>query len=519
MENSTQTTPTWKLYNRPWYYKLGMGIVNYFKNVGLMIWGVLKVIPFKLWALLLAIGHGFQGLWYRFKKGDWRTRMSYLIMGFGDFSRSPRHFVIGFFYLAVEALFVLFLIFGGGPYLLKFGSLGTEVEHFGYDANGEYGKIPGDHSLKILIFSIATIMLAIFFVIMYISNTKSAFKAQQTVESGKELSTFKQQLNYALNDGYHVTILVLPILGVLLMTVLPLICNILVAFTNYNYLHLPPAQLFTWTGFASFKTTLGQSYGALLWRTLGWTLIWAFFATFTNFFFGMFLAMMINKKSIKLKIFWRTCFVIVIAVPDFVTLMMMSQFFSFEPRTSVYTGAFNHIIHEWFGITTADKGGINWLGGEVWLVRTMVIIINLWRGMPFTMLATMGILMNIPAELYESSRIDGAGPVRRFISITFPYIMFVMGPQLITTFTGNINNFNVIFFLTGGGPSTNINGVSYGATNLLITWLYSLTMQDRSIARYNIGSVIGIFTFIISAILALIVFNSSKSNTQEDTFQ
>lgn len=518
MAKTKQAIPTWKLYNRPWYLKLLFGIGNYFKNVGILIWHVIRAIPFKIWALLLAIGHGFQGLWNRFRRGDWRTRMSYLIMGFGNFSRSPKQFLIGFLYLAIEAAYVLLLIFGGGPYLLKFGSLGTVTEYI--DNSGDFPvKVPGDNSLKILIFSVFTIMLTIFFLAMYVQNTKAAYKAQQTVAEGKQLSSIKQQINYALNDGYHTTVLALPIFGVLIITVLPLICNILVAFTNYNYKHLPPAHLFTWTGFSSFKATFSGQFGALLWRTLGWTLIWAFFATFTNFFFGMFLAMMINKKSIKMKVFWRTCFVIVIAVPDFVTLMMMSQFFSFAPRTSTYTGAFNHIIHEWFNISTKDKGGVNWLAGEAWLARMMVIIINLWRGMPFTMLATMGILMNIPAELYESSRIDGAGPVRRFISITFPYIMFVMGPQLITTFTGNINNFNVIYFLTGGGPYRFVDGGRYGATNLLITWLFSLTMQDRTAARYNIGSVIGILTFIISAVLALIVFNSSKSNTQEDTFQ
>ncbi|MDE7406357.1 MAG: sugar ABC transporter permease [Clostridiales bacterium] len=515
MAKSKQAIPTWKLYNRPWYLKLLFGIGNYFKGVGLMIWGVIKAIPFKIWALLLAIGHCFQGLWNRFVKGDWRTKMSYLIMGFGNFSRGPKQFLVGFLYLAVEAVYVLILIFGGGPYLLKFGSLGTKVEYMDY--SGDFPvKVDGDNSLKILIFSVFTIMLTIFFVVMYISNTKSAYKAQQTVAAGKPLSTFKQQINYALNDGYHTTILALPIFGVLIITVLPLISNILIAFTNYNYLHKPTASLFTWTGFDAFGEMFGQEFGSLLWRTLGWTLIWAFFATFTNFFFGMFLAMMINKKSIKMKVFWRTCFVIVIAVPDFVTLMLMSQFFSFGANTATYTGAFNHIIHEWFHIKTENAGGVNWLGGEIWMARMMVIIINLWRGMPFTMLATMGILMNIPAEMYESSRIDGAGPVRRFISITFPYIMFVMGPQLITTFTGNINNFNVIFFLTGGGP---FKMGGYGGTQLLITWLYKITMQDTSSARYNIGSVIGIFTFIISAVLALIVFNSSKSNKQEDTFQ
>ena len=358
---------------------------------------------------------------------------------------------------------------------------------------------------------------------MWVKYTKVAYETQKQVENGKELSNVHQQLNYVLNDGYHVTVLALPVIGVLLITVLPLLTNILVAFTNFNKAHMIPAQLFGWVGMKNFSAVFGSSYGSIIWKILGWTLVWAFFATFTNFFFGMFLAMMISKKSIKLKVFWRTCFIIVIAIPDFITLLMMSKFFGFS--NSSMTGAFNKILQSWFGLKFKSDGGIDWLGGatsggSATLPRIMVIVINMWRGMPYTMLATMGILMNIPAELYESSRIDGAGPVRRFISITFPYIMFVMAPQLITTFTGNINNFNVIFFLTGGGPKLITDqGIVYGKTELLITWLYSLTIADGSNQEYGNAAVIGIFIFLITSFFALIVFNSSKSNTQEDTFQ
>ena len=59
------------------------------------------------------------------------------------------------------------------------------------------------------------------------------------------------------------------------------------------------------------------------------------------------------------------------------------------------------------------------------IARVMVILINIWVGVPYSMLATTGILMNIPSELYESARIDGAGPVLTFRKITLPYILFV----------------------------------------------------------------------------------------------
>lgn len=518
------TVPTWKQYNRPWYQKLFLAVWNYIRNVGLMLWSVIKAVPRKVAGFFVAIGLGFQGLWYRFKKGDWRTRLSYLFMGAFGFTRK-RQIAKGLLWFAVEALYAVFMIFIGAPNISKLvstpvggadtrftlGEVATKRRPSGL------GYIVVDNSLIILIFSVMTILLTVFFVYMYVKNTKIAYETQKTAESGKALDGFKQQLNYALNDGYQVTVLALPIIGILLITVLPLLCNIIVAFTNYDGFHRPPAKLFGWVGFDNFVNVFGKSYGSIIWRILGWTLIWAFFATFTNFFFGMFLAMMINKKSIKMKAFWRTCFIIVIAVPDFVTLLMMSKFFGYNPTKSL-TGAFNQILQQWFHLDV----NIDWLGGttlNTTMARTMIIIINMWRGMPYTMLATSGILMNIPSELYESSRIDGAGPLRRFISITFPYIMFVMGPQLITTFTGNINNFNVIFFLTGGEPrvATSTGSIHY-TTDLLITWLYRLTINKNE-PQFGNGAVIGLFTFIITSFFALIVFNSSKSNKQEDTFQ
>ncbi|MDE7108044.1 MAG: sugar ABC transporter permease, partial [Clostridiales bacterium] len=512
---NVNSTPTWKQYNRPWYMKLLLSIWGYIKNVGLMIWSVIKAIPFKLWGLLLAIGGCFQGLWYRFRHGDWRTRMSYLIMGFGNFSRGKNQIVKGLLWFLVEALYALFMVFVGVVNLSKLFVSQAGLDYYTIGVIAKKYRPSGmgfdfvDNSVTILLYTMLTLILTIFFIYMWIKYTKVAYETQKRVEAGKSLSTMKQQLNFALNDGYHVTILALPIIGVLIITVLPLLANILVAFTNFNRNHMIPANLFGWVGFKNFGAVFGSSYGSIIWKILGWTLVWAFFATFTNFFFGMFLAMMINKKSIKLKPLWRTSFIIVIAIPDFITLLMMSKFFGFS--NSSLTGAFNKILQQWFHLDV----NIDWLGGATsgggsTLARTMVIIINMWRGMPYTMLATSGILMNIPDELYESSRIDGAGPVRRFISITFPYIMFVMAPQLITTFTGNINNFNVIFFLTGGGPKLiTKQGIVYGQTELLITWLYNLTIADGSNQEYGNAAVIGIFIFIITSFFSLIVFNLS----------
>ena len=149
------------------------------------------------------------------------------------------------------------------------------------------------------------------------------------------------------------------------------------------------------------------------------------------------------------------------------------------------------------------------------LAKITIIMINIWIGVPYTMLSTTGILQNIPSELYEAARIDGATAPVIFRKITLPYMLFVMTPTLITSFTGNINNFNVIFLLSGGGPDT-MEYYYAGRTDLLVTWLYRLTITQKD---YNLGAVIGILVFIILATLSLLTYRRTGSYKDEGAFQ
>ena len=146
--------------------------------------------------------------------------------------------------------------------------------------------------------------------------------------------------------------------------------------------------------------------------------------------------------------------------------------------------------------------------------RVTVIVINLWVGIPYTIMQVTGILQNIPADQYEAAKIDGANWWQIFTKITMPYIIFVLTPYLITTFTGNVNNFNVIYLLSGGNPVP--VGDSAGKTDLLITWLYKLTVDKND---YNLGAVIGIMTFIVLAVVSLITYRNSGSYKNEETFR
>jgi arabinogalactan oligomer/maltooligosaccharide transport system permease protein len=215
----------------------------------------------------------------------------------------------------------------------------------------------------------------------------------------------------------------------------------------------------------------------------------------------MILALMINKKGIKFKRFWRTVFIVTIAVPQFVTLLLMSRLLAEQGAMNVFLG--------YLGI-----GPVPFLTNALY-ARITVIVVNIWVGIPYTMLITSGVLMNIPVDLYESARIDGAGVVKTFTRITMPYMLFVTTPYLITQFVGNINNFNVIYLLTGGAPLT-LDYYQAGRTDLLVTWLYKLTVNNQD---YNLASAIGIIIFLISATLSLLVYNMSSSARKEERFQ
>ena len=289
----------------------------------------------------------------------------------------------------------------------------------------------------------------------------------------------------------------------MIFTILPLIFMIAMAFTNYSKVnsHL---VLFDWVGLENFRQMFDVSgtFGKTFWSVLGWTIVWAVFATGLNYILGMLLALLINRKGTKIKGFWRLIFILSIAIPQFVSLLVMRSMLSQD-------GIINVMLKNagWIQKSLPFFSNVAW-------ARITVIVVNLWIGIPYTMMQVTGILQNIPLELYEAAEVDGAGPVIRFFKITLPYMLFVTTPYLITTFTANINNFNIVYLLTKGDPV--LSGNTAGKTDLLVTWLYKMTVDYQ---YYNLGAVIGIMTFIFLAIGSLLVYRRTKSYKDEEGFQ
>ena len=490
-----------------WFKKLGLGIARFFKNCG------------------IAIKNEIIDIITTFTQGNWAVKLSFLIFGFGNFYYGQ--IMRGILFLVFEIVFFGYMFVpSGGLYWLAKGNwfqvgktVGTVQGGFQYDPIYDTDVwVTGDDSVKVMLYGLLTIIFIVAFIYTWRLQVKQCRICMNITAKGKKVKSGKQDLRSLLDDQFHKTLLALPLTGILAFTVLPIIYMVLVAFTSYDAAHDGYSNLFSWVGLEHFnelfdfgKGGLGLAFGEIL----SWTLMWAFFATFTNYFLGMFVAIMINKKGIKIKKFWRTVLVMTIAIPQFVSLLYVAKLFD-------STGIIGKLIYDFLpqSMISANQQSL-WQNPIT--AKILLIVLNIWVGIPYIMLMATGILMNIPQDLYESSKIDGASPWQQYSKITLPYMMFVMGPYLLTSFVGNLNNFNVIYLLTQNNQLINTEigyagGVSVTYTDLLITWLYKMTLNSAE-TKYYMASIIGILVFIVVAVLSLIVYNVIPSTRNEEDYK
>jgi len=467
--------------------------------------------------LFVGIGKGVAGYFTRFVKGDWATKLSYVIMGFGNIMKGQ--IIKGLIFLAAEVAFIAFMIGFGADKIYNLGFFNNGK--IGFREQGEWAIDPStgrrtysppDDSMQLLLYGVLTMIIIAVFLVIYFASVKSAYKVQQQKAAGEKIPGFKEEMRQFGDEKFHITLLAFPCLTISVFTIMPLLFMILIAFTSYTQ----STPFFQWVGLQTFadvfQTSGAASQGETFIELTKWTLIWAVMATVLNYILGMIVALMINKKGIKLKALWRTLFVVTVAVPQFVSLLLMQQMLEGNQF-----GAINQLLESLGWLPVSDSGAVQYIdflaNANKWIPRITVIVVNIWVGIPYTILITSGILMNIPADLYESATIDGAGPARTFFSITLPYMLFVTTPYLITTFIGNINNFNVIYLLVGEQNSMDLHNAGY--TDLLVTWLFRMS---TSTGEYNTAAAVGILVFIVCATVSLLTFNLTKSAKNEEEF-
>ena len=423
----------------------------------------------------------------------------------------------------LEIAVIAFTVKFAMQYVPKIGSLGTVKMEKVFNMKTMKSEFNDyDNSFTILLFSLFSFVVWLAAAVVWFKSVINAYALQKMEEEGQHINTFKEDLRSLTEEKFHITLLTLPVLGVVIFTLIPILLLIFVAFTNYDQNHMPPTELFSWVGLSNFINLFGgggltTTFGYAFVRVLGWTLVWAFFATFTTYIGGILLSLLLNSKKTRWPKMWRTLFIVTIAVPQFVSLLLVRNFFS--------NGGIVNTICQNIGLTgflrdigLVSTSYIPFLSAPGW-AHVMIILINIWIGVPYQMLIATGVLMNLPADQLESAKVDGATKFQIFRKITMPYLLFVTGPALITDFVKNINNFNVIYLLTQDVYTTTNQAMANSQAkevDLLVTWLFRLT-QDYY--NYKMASAIGIIVFIICAVFTLVAFNRMIKGDKEGTYQ
>lgn len=427
------------------------------------------------------------------KHSSWKVRLSAVFMGSGQFLQGSR--IKGVLYFLMEIAILYYFITRGFADILGFFTLGTTK-------GDAWAGIEGDNSVVMLLMGIFAWIVVGVFISLYVMNLKSAYQLQLRMESGRKPLPFRRELAQLLDRKFYVTVLVLPVLGVCVFNILPIVFMILIAFTNYGGTIVPP-ELVDWIGFGNFTklVTLSQ-FAPTFFKILGWNLLWAAASTALNYFAGLGLALLLDKKCVKGKAVWRAFPVLAYAIPGFITLVAFKFMFS-------YGGPINQLI------MASGGSAIGFLDLDAkWIARGIGLLVNCWISVPSIMLLATGHLSNRDMSLYEAARIDGASAFQQFRKLTLPFMLFATTPVLLGQFIGNFNNFGIFYFLRGG---LYVDGYFLASdTDLLINWLYNLSIDNN---YYAIGAAISLVIFLITSVLSLIVYMRSSSYREEDTFQ
>lgn len=358
-----------------------------------------------------------------------------------------------------------------------------------------------DNSMYMLIDGVLVLAVIAIFVVAYVLSVKSAEKDYKEYCRKKAYSSQSDNLKKTLGNSFPIVGLAPSFILILVFVVVPLVFSICVAFTNYSSPHhLPPNNTVDWVGLDNFKELLAgnNSWSQGFSRVAVWTLVWAIAATVTCYFGGLIVAVQLKELHIKVSAFFRFIFILPYAVPSVVSMLVWKN---------LLNGTFGTINRTLMAMGLITDP-IPWLGSST-LAQFTCILINLWAGFGYFMLLAIGTMTAIPQDMYEAARIDGANRFQILRRITLPLVLYQTMPLIIMSFAHNINNFGAIFFLTGGNPTVADSTTTLaGGTDLLVTWIYKLTI---TLMKYNYASVIAVLIFIVLAPFAIFNFRQTKA--------
>ena len=226
---------------------------------------------------------------------------------------------------------------------------------------------------------------------------------------------------------------------------------------------------------------------------------------------GIAIALALNSKILYGRRIYRALFVLPWAIPGLITAFTWNHMYDRN------FGAINQLL-----VIFNEKFSLGWNTDIQWLSSGTppvggamsflplafyaVLVTNIWLGWPFMSVIATGALQAIPDELYEAANMDGATSWQKLWKITLPLIRPAMVPAVMVGTIWTFNNFNVIYFVTGGGP--------YGQTELLVTQAYKLVFEQR---LYGVASAFSIIVFFV--LLILTIFQNRVTRATEAYYE
>ena len=277
-----------------------------------------------------------------------------------------------------------------------------------------------------------------------------------------------------------------------LVTFYPIGYQIWMSFTNFTSKNLrgkPPAYV----GVDNFRKILTNDLGIAnynFWRLLLFNVTWTIVNVALHVAIGIAVAVLLNRNDIIGKKFFRACYIIPWAMPPLVVAVVWRNMFDPQYGAINLLLASLHLPHHTNWLTSPNNP-IPFLP-FLPVAFYAVLLVNVWLGWPFMMVVATGALQSIPGDLYEAARIDGASRVQQFWDITAPLLRPAMVPAIMYGSILTFNQFNVIYFITAGGPA--------GRTEILVTQAYRLVSEQR---LYGVASAFSIIIFLILLVITL----------------
>ncbi len=278
------------------------------------------------------------------------------------------------------------------------------------------------------------------------------------------------------NARYELAMLLPSMIFLLVIIAVPFALSIWFSFTDQRLMPRPIPTSFV--GFTNYQRMFTDP---LFWQAIGNTVLFAVLVVPFQLAISLAAALALNS-AIPFRNFFRSVSIFPLLLPMTVVVAIWAVLYR------VPTGPLN-TVYQWF---TGSAGYIDFIGGSSTAMVALVVL-SAWATFPYQMLIYLAGLQDIPKELHEAARLDGAKSWQRFVHVTWPGLRNVNIFLLIITTIQALKLFTQVSVMTKGGPN-----------NATTTIIYYLFQQGYTTQRVGYASAIAVFFFVAVTSIAII---------------